>query len=275
MTTVAAIQMCSSEVIDENLQIAGKLLAEAAKQGAKLAVLPENFAFIGQTENDKIRVKEPIGQGKIQSFLAEQAQKNKLWIVGGTIPLASQNDHRVNAACLVFDDQGKNVARYDKMHLFDVVVSDNERYQESASVEPGNQLVVVDTPVGRLGLGICYDIRFPELFRCLFNQGAEIIALPAAFTVTTGEAHWELLTRSRAVENFCYVIGACEGGTHAGNRKTYGHSMIIDPWGTVIARKEDTVPGVICADIDLNKLHLIRQRMPVKEHQRILFQDKF
>ncbi|TAK73107.1 MAG: carbon-nitrogen hydrolase family protein [Gammaproteobacteria bacterium] len=269
MTKVAAIQMCSSHLVDENLETAEKLITEAAENGAKLIVLPEMFAMMGLTEEDKVRIKEPLGHGKIQFFLASQAKKNKAWLVGGTIPLAGKESHKVGAACLVFDDQGNRVARYDKMHLFDANISSSECYQESHSVEPGDQPVVVETPFGQLGLAVCYDVRFPELFRCLFKKDAELIALPSAFTVKTGEAHWELLARSRAVENFCYVIGACQGGTHSNGRKTYGHSVIVEPWGKVIAKKDDMMPGVIYADIELEKLHTIRKTIPVGKHQRI------
>ncbi len=266
---VAAIQMCSSHVVDDNLKNAAKLIDEAASKGAKLLVLPENFAIMGQKDTDKLAVKEPFGQGKIQSFLSEQANKHRVWLVGGTIPIASENEHKVKAASLVFDDNGRCVARYDKMHLFDVTISDTESYRESDTISPGDAIVVVDTPIGKLGLSVCYDIRFPELFRCLFNKGAEILIITAAFTVKTGEAHWELLTRSRAVENFCYVIGAGQGGTHTNGRKTYGHSLIVEPWGVVVAKKEGTDSGIIYAMIDREHIYSIRKSIPVGQHQKI------
>jgi predicted amidohydrolase len=269
MTRVAAIQMCSSENIDDNLQTAKKLIEEAAKNGAKLAVLPEMFAIIGTDATDKVAAKETFHHGKIQHFLSTLAKENAIWIVGGTIPLATENNQKIQAASLVFDHDGKIVARYDKIHLFDVTVSETEAYQESATTEPGEKIVLVDTPFGKLGLSVCYDIRFPELYRCLFNAGADIIIVPAAFTVKTGEAHWELLTRARAVENFCYVIGAAQGGTHSNGRKTFGHSLIIDPWGTVQAIANQTDVGVIYADLDLKQQQKIRSAIPVMMHQKI------
>ena len=251
--TVAAIQMCSSHHVSENLKSAEQLIAQAASNQAKLIVLPEMFAVIGLSANDKVLVKEPFGDGQIQRFLAAQAKKHKVWIVGGTIPIEGNHEKKIRASSLVFNDEGVCVARYDKIHLFDVTVSEHEVYKESDSTEAGDTLVVIDTPVGRLGLGVCYDIRFPELFRAMFEKNVQIIAIPAAFTVTTGKAHWELLARCRAIENYCYVVGACQGGTHSNGRKTYGHSVIIDPWGDVVARKESIEPGVIYTEIDLNK----------------------
>ena len=266
MTKIAAIQMCSSHLVDENLKSAAKLINEAAQNNAKLVVLPEMFAIMGLKPTDKIAVKEKFGQGKIQSFLAEHAKKNNVWIVGGTIPIECKDENRVRAASLVFDNKGEFITRYDKTHLFDVVLSEKEIYKESDTTEPGNELVVVDTPFGKLGLGVCYDIRFPELFRCLFNKGAEIIALPSAFTVPTGEAHWELLARSRAVENFCYLVGACQGGTHSSGRKTYGNSIIVEPWGAISSKKEGVEPGVIYSKIDLKKIHEARKSIPISNH---------
>jgi len=271
MTKIAAIQMCSSHILEENLRAAEKLIAEAAKSGAKLIVLPEMFAIIGLATTDKVADKESFGKGKIQSFLSDQAKKNSTWIVGGTIPIESHDKTKVSAASLIFDDKGKIVSRYDKIHLFDVSLSEKETYKESDTVEAGKELIVVDTPFGRLGQAVCYDVRFPELFRFLFNKGAEIFVLPSAFTVPTGEAHWELLTRSRAVENFCYLIGACQGGTHSSGRKTYGHSIIVDPWGQVVAKKEGMESGVIYAEIDLNKVYEARKSIPIADHQKIFF----
>lgn len=269
MSLVAAIQMNSSNSVDENLIVADKLIKEAADQGAKLAVLPEMFAVMGVDAMDKVNVKESEKGGIIQTFLASAAFKNKLWIVGGTIPIAAHTDpNKVRAATLVFDDQGKQIARYDKIHLFDVNVSAEEVYKESHTTEPGNQLILINTPFGRIGLGVCYDVRFPEMFRYLFNQGAEIFVLPAAFTKKTGSAHWELLARTRAVENVCYVVGACQTGLHNNKRETYGHSLIVNPWGEIIAALPEGV-GVIFADINLELLHQIRNSIPVASHQKI------
>lgn len=272
MSKIAAIQMCSSGDVDANLKAAKGLMQLAVNQGAQMVVLPENFAIMKENdERNSFNAREKFGSGKIQDFLANEAKRNGIWIVGGTIPIQSSDNSKVRAACIVYNSQGEVVARYDKIHLFDVVLSEKEFYKESETTQPGNAPVIIDTPFGKLGLLICYDIRFPELARCLFNQGAEIIAIPAAFTVTTGEAHWELFCRSRAVENFCYVAGAAQGGNHAGGRQTYGHSLIVNPWGKIIAKKADIIPGVICADIDLKQLHDIRQSIPVASHQRIFF----
>jgi nitrilase len=259
---MAAVQMCSSHVVSENLLTAENLIQQAAKNGAKLIVLPEMFAVMGLASTDKVAEKEIFGNGKIQSFLADQAKKHRAWIVGGTIPIQGDDQKKIRAASIIFDDNGHFVSRYDKIHLFDVSLSEKETYQESETTEPGNEIVVVDTPFGKLGQAVCFDVRFPELFQQLRQKGAEIITLPSAFTVPTGEAHWEILARSRAIDNFSYVIGACQGGTHSNGRKTYGHSMIIGPWGEIIAQKEDATPGIIYATIDLQKVHTARKAIP-------------
>ncbi|OGT38904.1 MAG: acyltransferase [Gammaproteobacteria bacterium RIFCSPHIGHO2_12_FULL_38_14] len=270
-TKIAAIQMCSSHIVDKNLLTAANLIEEATKKDAKLIVLPEMFAVMGRTSADKVTEKEPFRKGKIQSFLSDQAKKNKIWIVGGTIPIECENKNKIRAASIVFDDQGNIVTRYDKIHLFDVILSKKETHKESDTTEPGDELVVVGTPFGKLGLAVCYDVRFPELFRHLFKKGAEIITLPSAFTVPTGKAHWELLVRTRAVENFCYVIGACQGGIHSGGRKTYGHSIIVEPWGNIASEKKCTDAGIIYANINLKKVHEARTSIPIKNHQKIFF----
>lgn len=258
---VAAIQMCSSGDVNENLQTAARLISIAANHGAELVVLPEMFAVM--EDKAKVAVKEPMGKGKIQDFLAREAKENRVWLVGGTIPIASPHSSKFSAASLVFDDHGKNVARYDKIHMFDVELSDKEIYQESLLIEPGKKTVVVDTPLGKLGLAVCYDVRFPEQFREMIKKGAEMIALPSAFTMKTGKAHFELLIRSRAIDNFCYMIGACQGGTHANGRKTYGNSMIVGPWGDVLARANGDEIGVIYATIDIDKVYAARKTIPV------------
>ncbi|MDH4276142.1 MAG: carbon-nitrogen hydrolase family protein, partial [Gammaproteobacteria bacterium] len=223
MYQVAAIQMASGPNVAANLIEAERLIMIAAKEGAKLVVLPENFAIMGMSEQDKVKIREQPGQGPIQAFLAEQAAKHKIWLVGGTIPLVATDPNKVRAACLLFNDKGKQVARYDKIHMFDVeIVDTRERYIESQTIEAGSETVVVDTPFGKLGLAVCYDLRFPELFRRLLDQGAEIIAVPSAFTAITGKAHWETIVRARAIENLCYVIAAAQGGYHVNGRETYG-----------------------------------------------------
>lgn len=270
MNKISAIQMTSTPSVKDNLTIVDSLIKQAVDQGSNLIVLPEMFPIAGLETTDKIKVSEQFGEGLIQDFLSKQAKQNKLWIVGGTIPLKCEQPHKVKAACLVYDDLGNMVGRYDKIHLFDVSISESESYQESATTEPGTNITVVDTPLGKLGLSVCYDIRFPELFRRLFNLGAEIFAIPAAFTVKTGQAHWEILSRSRAIENFCYVVGACQTGTHRNGRQTYGHSLIINPWGEIINSLADGI-GVITAEVDLEKLRQIRKDMPIADHQKFYF----
>lgn len=265
---VAAIQMASGPNIATNLMEAGRLIARAAAAGAELVVLPENFALMGMTERDKVQAREAEGSGPIQDFLAAQARTHGTWIVGGTLPLAAPVADKIYAACLLYDDSGKQVARYDKMHLFDVMLEQSgERYAESQTIVPGDRIVVVDTPFGRLGLAVCYDLRFPELFRRMLNQRVEIIALPAAFTALTGKAHWESLVRVRAIENQSYVIAAAQGGYHLSGRETYGDSMIVDPWGAVLERLPRGA-GVICADVDLAYLARIRRSFPALQHRR-------
>jgi nitrilase len=267
---IAAIQMNSTPHPAENLATAARLLREAAEAGAVLAVLPENFACMGAKETDKLAFAEPYGDGTIQRWLADTARALKLWIVAGTVPVAVPGDPgRVFAASLVYNSDGENVARYDKIHLFDVVLPNGEKYLESrtiAKVEPG--YTVVDTPAGRLGLSVCYDLRFPELYRRLAEAGAEILSVPAAFTAKTGEAHWEILLRARAIENQCYVIAPGETGSHAGGRATWGHSMIVGPWGEVLAVRE-AGEGIALATVDLEKLRDLRTSFPNLAQRRI------
>ncbi len=269
MTRVAAIQMASGPNIDANLIEAARLLALAVDQGARLVVLPENFALMGLDERDKVHQRERDGDGPIQAFLAEQARRHGIWLVGGTVPLEAGSSDKIRAACLVYDDQGRRVARYDKIHLFDVSLSEyGERYDESATIEPGETPVVVDTPFGRLGLAVCYDLRFPELFRTLLDHGAELFAVPSAFTAITGKAHWEILVRARAIEDLCYVIAADQGGYHVNGRETHGDSMIIDPWGLIL----DRLPrgsGIVIADLDRERLTSIRRNFPSITHRRL------
>lgn len=266
---IAAIQMCSSHIVEENLAMAAHLIKEAATNQAQLIVLPEMFAIMGKKPTDKVEAKEDYGSGKIQDFLSNQAKMHQVWIVGGTIPVACENKNKVRAASIVYDCNGNVVARYDKIHLFDVTISETESYKESDTTEPGDEIVVVDTPVGKLGLTVCYDIRFPGLFTALMNRGAEIIAIPSAFTIKTGEAHWQLLSRSRAVENFCYIVGAAQGGTHSSGRQTYGHTLIVEPWGAVVQEIIDPSNAIAYASIDLKKLDEIRASIPVMQHQKI------
>lgn len=266
---VAALQMVSGPEVAANLQQASDLLAQAATAGAQLVSLPENFAHMGLEERDKLDVAETDGAGPIQEFLAQQAQQHQIWLVGGSLPLVSNDSGRVYSACLVFSPAGVRIARYDKIHLFDVDVSAQETYRESNTVVPGAlRSVVVDTPLGQLGLSICYDVRFPELFRRLAAEGMELLAVPSAFTARTGAAHWQVLLRARAIENQCIVIAAAQGGQHANQRETHGESMIVSPWGEVLARLEQG-PGVAMAELDLDALHQLRRRFPALEHRRL------
>jgi len=266
---VAVVQMASSPNVGANLLEAERLIGEAAKHGAQLVVLPENFAFMGQVDGDLLAHREEDGKGPLQEFLAQTSRKNRVWLAGGTIPLRADSESKVRAACLVFDAQGRRIARYDKIHLFDVhIVQTNERYTESATIEPGDQIVVIDTPFGRMGLAVCYDLRFPELFRRMLEEGAELIVLPAAFTAVTGKAHWESLLRARAIENLCYVAAAAQGGFHRSGRQTYGHSMLLDPWGNVLAKKARGA-GIALAEIDPSCLANIRRAFPAIHHRRL------
>ncbi|MEE8119146.1 MAG: carbon-nitrogen hydrolase family protein [Gammaproteobacteria bacterium] len=270
MTRVAVIQMVSSADVETNLAAAAIQLEQAARGGATLAVLPENFAFLGRHDTDRVKLAEPAGSGPVQDFLAAKAAEHAMWIVAGTIPLKCKDVKRVKSACLVYDTQGNCVARYDKVHLFDVEIpGSNESYSESASTVPGQRISCVDTSAGRLGLAVCYDLRFPELFRALLDESATLIALPAAFTAQTGEAHWDTLVRARAVENQVFMLAAAQGGKHENGRTTWGHSMIVDPWGNVL----DSIasgPGIVIADLDLPQQQEIRRRFPVLTHRRNL-----
>ena len=270
MTTVACIQMASGPNVGANLLEAERLIGMAVDKGGKLVVLPENFAIMGKEETDKVAVRETDGDGPIQEFLSQQAAKHGIWLVGGTIPMVAGVDNKIRAACLLYDDNGRQVARYDKIHLFDVSVMDSdESYTESETIEAGDRTVVVDTPFGKLGLAVCYDLRFPELFRTMIDQGMECLAMPAAFTAITGKAHWEVLVRARAIENLCYVFAAAQGGYHINGRETWGHSMIVDPWGQVMNELANG-SGLVCAPIDMERLGNIRRTFPCLEHRNIV-----
>ncbi len=269
MSKVAAIQMASGPNVKANLAEAEKLIKIAVQQQAELIVLPENFAIMGTSETDKVKIAETYGSGLLQDFLSEQAKKHHIWLVGGTVPLTSSDPEKISAACLLYGDQGESIARYDKIHLFDVTIeAANESYIESETISAGNEVVVVDTPFGKLGLAVCYDLRFPELFRVMVNKGMEICVLPSAFTSLTGKVHWESLLRARAIENLSYIIAADQGGYHVGGRETHGDSMVIDPWGLVLNRLPHGT-GVIVADLNMAKLERTREMFPVLTHKRI------
>lgn len=268
---IAAIQMTSTQDVKTNLTYAANWIEVAAQQGAKLIALPEMFAMIGVDQADKIKISESFGQGPIQDFLSEQAKKHHIWLVGGTIPLKVDNQpEKSYAACLLYDDTGKVVAHYNKIHLFDVKINaTQETYQESKNILAGDQIVVADTPIGKVGLAVCYDLRFPEMFRLMHDQGVEMIVLPAAFTFATGLAHWEVLLRARAIENQVYVLAAAQAGVHSKGRKTWGHSMLVDPWGVVQACLP-IEPGMMVAEVDLAYLKRLRDEFPVLEHKQLL-----
>ncbi|QEP44262.1 carbon-nitrogen hydrolase family protein [Ectothiorhodospiraceae bacterium BW-2] len=269
MSRVAAIQMASGTNIGANLLESERLIAKAAALGAELVVLPENFSMMGMQEQDKLKVKERPGEGMVQHFLAEQAAKHAVWLVGGTVSIESSQANRVFAATPLYNSHGELVCRYDKIHLFDIHLPETgERYNESEAIEPGERIVVVDTPFGRLGIAVCYDLRFPGLFRRMIDEEVELIALPAAFTAMTGKAHWEVLVRARAIENLSYMIASAQGGYHVNGRETHGDSMIVDPWGVVL----DRLPrgsGVVVADVDMERLREIRRNFPVLEHRKL------
>lgn len=267
MPRVAAIQMTSGPDVAANLDTAGSLLREAASRGARLAVLPENFAFMGRSEAERRSIVERLDDGPIQHAVAAAARAAGLWVVAGTAPVAVADDERPANACLVYDEQGRRVARYDKIHLFDVdIPGRDEGYRESAHAAPGQETVVVDTPAGRLGLSVCYDLRFPELYRRLAAQGAEILSVPAAFTAPTGRAHWEVLLRARAVENLCFVIAAAQSGFHPNGRETYGDSLVADYWGRVLGRRPRG-SGVVVAALDREGQRRTREAFPALSHR--------
>lgn len=262
--------MVSTEKLDENLETAEKLIKEAVSKQAKLLTLPENFPLMGKQDSDRLAIKEAYANGPIQSFLSSQAKQHQIYLLGGTIPLESENPDKVYPASLLFHPNGECIAHYDKIHLFDVLVDEanDESYRESDAFEPGRDIVVVETDIGNIGLSVCYDLRFPELYRKMHDKNVQIITAPSAFTATTGEAHWESLLKARAIENLSYIIASNQGGAHVNERETWGHSMIVDPWGTILACvKEGT--GVAIATIDLEKQAKLRDMFPALKHRKV------
>ncbi|MDE2389140.1 MAG: carbon-nitrogen hydrolase family protein [Betaproteobacteria bacterium] len=260
---VAAIQMASGPSVSANLEEAARLIEDAVSQGAQLVVLPEYFCIMGMKDTDKLVVREQPGDGQIQKFLSETAKRLGIWLVGGSVPLTSSDPGKVYNSCLVYADNGEQVARYDKIHLFGLQLG-HEHYAEEKTIKAGNKVVTVDSPFGRIGLSICYDLRFPELFRLMNN--VDIILAPAAFTAITGKAHWEVLVRARAVENMAYVIAPGQGGYHVNGRETNGDSMIVDPWGVVIARLPRG-SGAVVAAIDPEYQTSLRTNLPALDHR--------
>jgi len=262
---VAAVQMASSPHVSSNLVEAKRLIDIAVEQGAKIVVLPEYFCIMGTKDSDKVNVREKVGDGPIQRFLSKMAKEHKIWLIGGSVPLISNYPGKVRNSCLVYDDKGTQVARYDKIHLFGLDLG-TEHYHEENTIEPGDQIVVVDTPYGKIGLSICYDLRFPELYRAMGE--VDMIVVPAAFTETTGKAHWETLVRARAIENLCYVVASAQGGYHLSGRETHGNSMIVDPWGVIL----DRLPrgsGIVIANINPKYQQSLRASLPALKHKTI------
>jgi nitrilase len=262
---IAGIQMASGPQVSANLSEAERLIGIAAEQGAKLVALPEHFAIMGIKDTDKVAVREKEGSGQIQRFLSKMARKHQIWLVGGSIPLEASTPKKIRNACLVFDPTGKLAARYDKIHLFNLDLG-NEHYHEDDTIEAGDGVVVLDTPLGRIGLSVCYDLRFPELFRAM--DKVDLIVIPSAFTDTTGKAHWETLVRARAIENLCYVLAPAQGGYHLSGRETHGNSMIVDPWGVIL----DRLPrgsGVVIASINPAYQTSLRKSLPALKHRTL------
>lgn len=260
---IAGIQMASGPQVSANLSEAERLIEIAAAQGAKLIALPEYFAIMGLKDTDKVKAREKEGSGQIQRFLAKMAKKHQIWLIGGSVPLETDDPTKVRNTCLVFDPSGKQAARYDKIHLFNLDLG-HEHYHEDDTIEAGDKVVVLDTPLGRIGLSICYDLRFPELYRAMGE--VDLIVVPSAFTDTTGKAHWETLVRARAIENLCYVLAPAQGGYHLSGRETHGNSMIVDPWGVVL----DRLPrgsGVVIAGINPAYQESLRKSLPALKHR--------
>ncbi len=272
---VAAIQLVSTDIVVDNLNTAAQLVENAAEQGAKIVVLPENFALMAKKSSDLINKAEDLGDGEIQAFMSALAREHEVWLVGGSIPIRTSIDNKVLSACLVYDAHGQQVGQYNKLHLYDVELPDDGHYyRESDTFVAGDEVVVINTPFGKMGLSICYDLRFPELYRQMMQLGAEFITAPSAFTDVTGREHWSLLCRARAVENSCYIIAPNQGGVHANGRSTYGHSMIVDPWGKVVAEAITKGPVVLVETIDKTKQHKIRKIFPSIHHGRFDYRLK-
>ncbi|MGN7613161.1 carbon-nitrogen hydrolase family protein [Magnetococcales bacterium HHB-1] len=262
----AVVQLTSGPNRDDNLEKTEQWMNQALKQGAQVIALPENFSFIGCSERDKLEKAEDPLQSPTLQFLRQYAKQKEVWIIGGSIPFSTENRDKVSNSTLLINPQGSVVARYDKMHLFDVNLGKGQTFRESTTIQAGREPVLYQTPWGKLGLTVCYDVRFPELYRNLSQQGATIFSVPAAFTLSTGKDHWQLLLQARAVENFSYVLAPNQWGVHAGRQRTYGHSMIIEPWGSVIAQVPDG-EGVTVAELDQSRITACRKRIPALNHR--------
>ena len=263
---IAALQMVSTPDVERNLVVADRLITEAAAQGAQLVALPEYFCFMGHKDSDKLKIAEAPGEGPIQGFLAMQARMHQLWIIGGTLPIRMEDSRRARNRCCVYAPDGTQVAHYDKLHLF-AFDNGSEKFDEGRVLKAGKQPVTAQLGEWRAGFSVCYDLRFPELYRVMMKPPCDLLSVPAAFTYTTGRAHWELLLRARAVENQCYVIAPAQGGTHENGRRTWGHSMIVDPWGIVIAERDEG-EGVVIAEMDAQRIATVRTQLPALKHRR-------
>ena len=270
---IAAVQMVSTPSVETNLAAARRLVGSAAASGAALVVLPEYFCFMGKSDRDKLQVAEPAGEGPIQRMLADTAREHGVWLIGGTLPIAidatatsAAAPDRVMNANLVFSPRGELAARYDKMHLF-AYDNGRERYDEARTLQAGRTPVAFDAGGWRVGLSVCYDLRFPELYRKLARPPCDLLSVPSAFTYPTGSAHWEVLLRARAIENQCYVVAAAQGGTHENGRRTFGHSLVVDPWGEVLACRRDDGEGVVVAELHRKRIADVRRQLPALEHR--------
>ena len=264
---LAAVQTLSSGKVSDNLDVAASQIAASVAAGAEFVALPEYFACLNSSGGEaKVSMREQDGNGPIQSFLSNQAKQHGIWLAGGTLPIESVGADKVRNTMMVYNPLGERVVRYDKIHLFGFQRG-AERYDESETIEPGDAVVVLDAPFGRVGLAVCYDLRFPELFRAMGE--VDLIVLPAAFTYTTGQAHWEVLLRARAIENQCYVMAPAQGGRHASGRRTYGHSIIIDPWGEVLACREEEGPGFVVAEWRRARINEVRANLPALLHRKL------
>ncbi|MES2537426.1 MAG: carbon-nitrogen hydrolase family protein [Pseudomonadota bacterium] len=262
---VAAVQMVSTPVVEENFAAARRLIGEAAEQGAKLVLLPEYWPVMGMQETDKLAIAEALADGPIQRFMSDIARAHQIWLIGGTLPMVAPEPGKVLNTMLVYDPAGERIVRYDKIHLFGFTKGE-ESYDESRTIVPGSEVATFDAPFGKVGLSVCYDLRFPELYRAMGD--CALIVVPAAFTYTTGKAHWEILLRARAIENQCYILAAAQGGKHPNGRRTWGHSMLIDPWGDVKAVLPEG-EGLVIGDIEPHSLLKIRENLPALKHRKL------
>ncbi|WP_088283501.1 carbon-nitrogen hydrolase family protein [Ideonella sp. A 288] len=264
---IAALQMVSTPDVDRNLEAAERGIAEAAAAGVRLVALPEYFCLLGRSDRDKLAVAEADGDGPIQAFLSDAARRHGLWVVGGTLPMRTDHAEQVRNSCCVYAPDGSRAARYDKIHLF-AFDNGGERYDEGRTLQAGDTPVAFDAEGLRVGLSVCYDLRFPELYRALMVPPCDLIVVPSAFTHTTGQAHWELLLRARAVENQCYILAPAQGGLHENGRRTWGHSLLVDPWGKVLACRDEG-EGLVAGELDRERLAQVRRQLPALAHRRL------